>query len=363
MRANPKNEKSYLTDFRALKTEIARRELYGRDPKQVFAELATHILTAAAGIALFIAFENIPGKIAATIIMTLGLLGIGTQTHNASHYASTGRKSLDEFLTYLGYSTLLGFSALYWRHKHCIVHHDNPNIVGVDDDCDLMPYFAITEADRNDAGIFGKFYYSALQGLIIPFAISLNAFNIQRQAWAFLSRALLDSERRRTCHWIDLGCHGLHLTIWLIIPMQFFPAITVIEFYILRNVALGYTLFFALGSSHFPYEAASAVKEQRHADFVLRQTSGTVDIRTGRYGRFLMAGLDYQIEHHLLRGVSYTRLPEVSELVKEYCAFHHYPHQTLGVLEAAFKTLAVFYKPKPVQTDLRTRKLARGTSN
>ncbi len=345
--------KPYLVDFKSLTSEIKRRGLYGRDTKRACRELIVHILISLVGIVLCIFVENTFIRIFAALLMASGLLGIGTHTHNSSHYASTESNKFDDFLTYFGYSFVLGFSALFWKYKHCIVHHSNPNILGVDEDIDLMPFFAVTEADVKNAGAFGRFYYKSLQRIIFPFMISLTAFNIQRQAWIFLIRALLDSKHRKTAHWIDLGCNLLHIVAWLILPMLFFSAVDVISFYILRNVLVGYALFFMLGSSHLPNEAACSVEDQQHAEFVLKQTAATINIRTNRYGRFLMSGLDYQIEHHLFRGISYTRLPELSELVKEYCKYHQYPHQTLGFFEASWKTIAVFYTPKPVHTDLR----------
>ncbi len=347
------SEKPYLVDFKSFNMEVKRRGFYQRDIKQVYLELIAHILITVIGIVLFVAFENIFSRILSSLIMTSGLLGIGTHTHNSSHNASTESKTMDIFLTYLGYSVILGFSSLFWKYKHCIVHHTNPNIIGVDEDIDLMPFFAVTQTDLDSRGTIGNFYHRKIQPILFPFMISLTAFNIQRQAWLFLIRALLDNRRRKMDHWIDLACNGLHIAIWLIIPMVFFSPIDVIAFYFLRNILVGYALFFMLGSSHLPNEAACSAEDQQHQDFALKQVAATINIRTNRYGRFIMSGLDYQIEHHLLRGVSYTQLLELSKLVKEYCEYHNYPHQTLGFFEASCKTIAVFYKPKPVQTDLQ----------
>ncbi len=345
--------KPYLANFKLFTLEIKRRGFYQRDAKKAYIELIAHILITIIGIALFIAFENTLVRIISALIMASGLLGIGTHTHNSSHYASTKSNTIDDFLTYLGYSVILGFSAIFWKYKHCIVHHSNPNIIGVDEDIDLMPFFAVTDTDAKNAGVIGQFYYRVIQRIIFPFMISLTAFNIQRQAWIFLIRALSDSKRRKTAHWIDLSCNLLHIFIWLVLPMLFFSPVAVIEFYILRNVLIGYALFFMLGSSHLPPEAVCSSEDQQYADFELKQTAATINIRTNWYGRFIMSGLDFQIEHHLFRGVSYTRLPELSEMVKEYCKYHNYPHQTLGFFEAAYKTMLVFYIPKHVHTDLR----------
>jgi len=36
-----------------------------------------------------------------------------------------------------GLSRIRGMSACYWRHKHCVLHHSAPNVIGVDSDIDL----------------------------------------------------------------------------------------------------------------------------------------------------------------------------------------------------------------------------------
>ncbi len=349
---NPIENKQYLKDFKSLNQEMKRRGLYQRDQLRMLLELIAHIFITLSGIILCVMIENIFFKGVGMVIMTLGLLGVGTHTHNSSHNASTNDNLYDDILTYLGYSFILGFSATFWKYKHCIVHHSNPNIVGVDEDIDLMPFFAVTEADTKNAGVLGQFYYSKIQQLIFPFVISLTAFNIQRQAWVFLLKALMDNKRRKMDHWLDLAFNLLHYAAWMIIPMLFYPVMDVLAFHIIKNVLVGYALFFMLGSSHLPAEAVCSAEDQKEADFVLKQTAATINIRTGRWGRFLMSGLDFQIEHHLLRGISYTKLPEVSELVKEYCQYHNYQHQTLGFWEASCKTIAVFYKPKQVLTVL-----------
>lgn len=77
-------------------------------------------------------------------------------------------------------------------------------------------------------------------------------------------------------------------------------------------------------------------------------------------GRFLCAGLDYQIEHHLFPGISHVYYPEISRIVKAYCETHGYRYRTLGWGEAVMKSLGVFYRPKRVESLRATSRAPAG---
>jgi fatty acid desaturase len=93
---------------------------------------------------------------------------------------------------------------------------------------------------------------------------------------------------------------------------------------------------------------------------VLRQTATTVNFRTGPIGRFLCSGVEYQIEHHLFPRISHVYYPELSPLVEQFCRERNYPYRTLGWFEAIWKSLATFYRLRPVVKNLET---VRGRQN
>jgi len=308
---------AYLASLRALKKELARRGLFEPDVRGTCAELALHLTLAALGIALFMALESLIGRTIATILMTLGLLGVGTSSHNASHFATFRSRRLNRLCARGGFTLILGLAESFWRETH-LLHHGNPNILGYDEDIDLMPVFAITERDRQGARGLARLFYNH-QWFFLPLAMLLNAFNLQRQSLTLLVRRLLDRRQRRSCHIIDAGCLAAHLLLWLAVPAIFLPLKEVALFYVLRNLCLGVGLFVLLAPSHFPPEAACAVAHQKSADFELKQTAATVNFHANWYGRMLCSGLDSQIEHHLFPAVSHRRLPQIGELVQEYC--------------------------------------------
>ncbi len=345
------HDKHYLSSISALKKEIKARGLYKKDTKIVLLHLCLHLIFTTAGIVLFIVSPNLWVTLAATVFLLVGLLGVGTHTHNSAHYASTNSKRLDDFLAYFGNVVIMGFSINYWQYKHNIVHHKNPNIVGLDNDFDFAPIFSVIKSEKeNTPGLHG-FYYRYLQGIIFPIAIGFLAFDIQRQGFEYLI-GKMRNDRTNIRYWLDLGCHFLHVLLWIGLPSVWFDISDVLLFYLLRNMLLSYALFFTLGASHLVPEAVFATNDQSSADFFLKQTATTINIRTNWYGRFLMSGLDYQIDHHLFVGVCYTKLPELSKLVKEYCDVNGYAHTTLGMLPAWISVISVFYNPKPVINDL-----------
>jgi linoleoyl-CoA desaturase len=126
-----------------------------------------------------------------------------------------------------------------------------------------------------------------------------------------------------------------------------------IKVYITEMVLLGYGMFIAFAPAHFPEEAMFAGQNQRREDFVLRQTATTLNFRTGWFGRLLMSGVEYQIEHHLFAGIPHVYYPKLSPIVQQYCREHGYPYRTLGWGEAVWKALLIFRKPKKVAAELR----------
>jgi len=314
---------------------------------RTLAELGVHLALHLGGIALFVAVDNLAVRIAALWISTYGGLGLASNTHTSSHNATSRSLRLNRALTYFGYPFLFGVSAHYWWNKHCVVHHPAPNVIEVDGDADLMPFFAVNEREVQESRGLARFFYR-IQWVFIPFVLALNLFFTQYQGCRYLLPVLADPKRRRGVHWLDLGSLALHALVWIVAPVFFFPASHVLGFYFLRNAAMGYAMFAAFAPAHFPADAVFVDKSQLAEDYVLLQTATTVNFRTGFFGRLACAGLDHQIEHHLFPGVPHVYHPEMSRVVEDYCRRHGYPYRTLGWGEAIWKSLVVFYRPKRV---------------
>lgn len=339
-----RERRRHLESFRALRRELRRQGYFDKDPVGVLALLVMHCTLFLFGLTIFLIEDRLFMTVAATVVWGYGLTGIAANTHSSSHYATSKKRWVNRLLTYFGYPLVTGFSACYWWHKHIVLHHSHPNLIGHDVDIDWMPLFALTESDRSRAGRLGCWFYRC-QVLLVPFAIAFNMTYGQWHSVRFLWHHVISNRDRRWAHWVDASCLLLHILVWIGVPMLFLPWTSVLGFYLLRNTVLGYTFFLLNAPSHYPAEAACFSHPQGD-DFVLRQTSTTLNYRVGSIGRALCSGVEYQIEHHLFPAICHTHLPAVSRLVREYCEFHGYPYRTLSWSQALAKAIWAFHSPK-----------------
>jgi len=350
---------SLRADLAALEERIRQ---FGADrprPLRVFAEWLLALFLGMSGmLLLYDGALPLLVRAAALLVSTLGFVVLGTIGHTASHGGFSRSAAGNQILFYATYPLLGMLSARYWRHSHIHVHHSAPNVVGIDDDCDLRPLFSLNEQHREGAGAWHRY-----QGLLLPLALPLNYFNLQRQGLRRLASELKDPRLRKPAAMPDPACVVLHVAIFVVLPMAFVSVSVALGVYALRMSMLGVGLFAVLAPGHYPGEAACLDASQRKAGhFWLRQTVATVDFRTGPVGRWICAGLQYQIEHHLFPGLCHVHYPAVSEAVREFCSKHGLPYRTLGWGEALWKSYRVFFFPKPVIADVNTLRLSDGSA-
>ena len=339
--------------YRELAQLIRERGWMEKRQGWVMSQLAVGLALHLGTIALFIAVDHWIVRIIALYLITYSGLSVATNTHTSSHNASLRSSALNKALTYFGYTFLFGTPANYWWNKHCVLHHPTPNVLEVDGDADLLPFFAVNQRDFQKAGPIARAFYR-IQWLFVAVLMAFNVFFTQLQGYRFMFTSLFDPKRRRAGHWIDLGTVILHYIVFIGVPMFFFAPLHVLGFYALRNALMGYAMFAGFGPGHFPDGAVFMDKSLISEDYVFRQTATTINFRTGFFGRFACSGIEYQIEHHLFPGVPHVYYPEMSKLIEEYCKQHGYPYRTMGWVESLWQSFLMFYRPKKVYTDVAT---------
>ena len=332
-----------------MRREFARRGWDKKATGRIVFELLIHVAIALVGLAIFMTCHQPALKGLGLLISAFGCMGVGTNTHTSTHYATSDKRWVNEALSYFGYPIFVGLSATYWWHKHVVLHHPSPNVVGVDNDADLLPWFAITADEVLESSSLRRFYYERVQFWLFPIALALNCFSIQIGGWSHLIRMLSHSKGRKSAHWIDLGAMLLHYVIWIGVPLLFWPLPAVAAFYVLRSILLGYAMYAILAPGHFPAEAQRTTAEARHgADFFAVQTAGTVSFRTGWLGRFLCSGLEYQVEHHLFPNISHVYYPQVSVAVQAFCVEQGLSYRSYSWAMALWKSWEVLRLPQQV---------------
>src|SRR4051812_41840566 len=225
-----------------LNKEFTARGFHHKPVALALSHLALHVALALGGAAAFVLAPGLPAKVAALVVMTLGNLGISGHTHTSSHNGISPRLWVNRALTFFGYGLMFGTSSSWWWNKHIVVHHATPNVIGLDDDVDLLPWFALTEDGFNSGGPLRRWYYRH-QWMVLPLALALTALNMTRSSNVYLVTALRDPRRRRPLLWIDLGVVVAHWLLWIALPMLWFQPWHVVGFYVLRGALLGFAVF------------------------------------------------------------------------------------------------------------------------
>jgi linoleoyl-CoA desaturase len=333
----------------ALRKEFQSRNWHRKATGPVVRELIVHSAFAVFGAVIALQAETTWMFLVGAVISALGTTGVTTNTHTSTHFATADSKRVNRFLAGYGYPLFAGLSMTYWHRAHIEVHHPNPNIHGVDDDHDFMPFF-VTQAPELERVRGGwRTYYEKFQTWVFPFMVWLHVFTRQKSSFVHIFRNLFDREKRSGLHVIDLVLMLSHYALWIGVPALFVGVEDAALLYFTRQLVLGYVLYAILAPAHYVPEAVCIEQDGRPTDPVLLQTATTVNFRTGAFGRLLCSGLDYQIEHHLFPSYSHVHYPKMSPYVREFCRQNGYPYRTLGWPEAVLKTMAMLRRPKPVE--------------
>ncbi len=324
-------------------------------------QLFAHVTFALGGTVACLLSPSLAVRAAAIVVSAYGMIGISTHTHTSSHNATFDAVRANRALVYLGFPFLAGVSALYWWNKHVHVHHPTPNIIGLDDDVDLMPFFALTREEASRGGPLVRFWFR-IQGVAILPALALNCFNIQKSGWVYLARAFRDPARRNASPWLDLALLSGHYAFWLGLPCLFVSPLDVAGFYVVRMFVIGYGMFAVFGPAHFPAQARfvsaegekDRIRYRKSKDFILLQTATTVNFRTGPVGRLICLGVEFQLEHHLFPGISHVHYPEMSVYLREFCEERGYPYRTIGWWEGCVESVRAFFVLKEVEPRLES---------
>jgi fatty acid desaturase len=335
-----------------LQREFVQRGWNRKATGRIVVELVIHLIIALGGLAIVVFENNIFVRAGGLLVSTFGLMGLATNTHTSTHFAASERRWVNQILAFFGFPFCLALGATFWWHKHVDLHHSAPNVIGVDQDADLLPWFALTRRDVEGSHGLKRFYFEHIQWWIFPLALAGNGFQMQLSGWIHLFRVLPRRDQRKPAHWVDLGCMILHYVVWVIVPCFFFPISHVLLLYALRIILTGYALYAVVGPGHLPAEAARVEFGQEHQDYMLLQTACTVNYHTGPVGRWLCSGLEYQVEHHLFPSISHVYYPKISPVVQDFCRKRGLPYRSYSWPKAIWLSWAVLREAQPVHPTL-----------
>jgi linoleoyl-CoA desaturase len=298
-----------------LAADSARRELRLGVPLKTAAVLAWF-----AGSYMALLLLPLPPLAVGALAISLGLAaaGIGFDIqHEANHGSLTASPFANAALSFT--LDLLGGSSYVWRHKHNVLHHSQPNVIGFDSDLDVSPFARFAPGqDRLRGHRFQHLYVWFLYALLPVKWQFVDDF--RDLATGRVGEQPLPAPRRAVLAAAITG--KIFFLVWsLAIPLWLHPVWAVAVVFALASATLGVVLAVVFQLAHcvpgadFVGQAAIADR-----DWATHQVAATLDFARGNRALcWYLGGLNFQIEHHLFPKVSHVHYPAIAPIVESTC--------------------------------------------
>jgi linoleoyl-CoA desaturase len=274
--------------------------------------------------ALVISDLSVVIRFAAAAVLVLALVAVGTSImHDANHGSFSRHRSVNRALAYT--SDLLGASSWFWRTQHNVLHHGNTNVVGFDGDIELAPWarLAPTQPWRprfrlQHIYIWPLYGFISLKNLLVSDFSTIRSNRIGQQP---MREPVTASVTARV-----IAGKLAHVGWAIVVPLLFNPWWAVLAFYFVCSWTVGFMLAIIFQLAHCVdiAEVATSEAPRRGVDFAPHQMATTVDIDApmpvvGHLFRWVVGGLDHQIEHHLSPRLPHTVYPIVAARLRAAC--------------------------------------------
>lgn len=292
-----------------------------------------------------------------TVIMGVGVAGSGfCISHDALHGAYTSNKFWNGLLGTA--FEINGASSYMWKITHNVIHHTYTNIQGIDEDLEVSPLLRLSPT--SDYHGFHRF-----QHLYVLFAYSLTTlFWVFLKDYQYLARKDLGPYKgivhppREVVRLI--GMKIVYYTYMIVLPLVVLD-ITWWQFvigFVTMHMTAGLILSLVFQLAHViegpEYFAAEESRVMEDAWLVHEMKTTANFGRSNRLLCWYVAGLNFQIEHHLFPKICSIHYPAIAPIVEQVAREHGIPyndHPTFrGALRSHFQKLKYFGDPASIVT-------------
>lgn len=217
----------------------------------------------------------------------------GMLSHDAGHGQIARRWRVNAMVGHACDTIAIGYAFNHWRHRHD-EHHAHPNDALSDPDI-RTPYFAL--APEQPRHPWARWLVPH-QGWLMWIVFALYAFLIRVRTTMFVC-----TDPRATA--ADRLGLLVHATLWLVLPLVWLPAGTVLANYGLWTLGLG--VYFS-GSFIWNHMGARVVLPGERLSPFEQRLSCSRSLRGGAGMTLLFGGLNLHAEHHLFPQVPAGRL-------------------------------------------------------
>jgi linoleoyl-CoA desaturase len=285
-----------------------------------------------------------------SIALALAIVAIGFNVmHDASHQAYSGRLWVNRIMA--ASLDLVGGSSYFWHWKHNVFHHTFVNVFGYDTDINLAGLGRLTPHHRH-AWIhrWQHWYVWFLYGVMVLKWHFYDDFRLALTSRMGAHRF----PRPRGWQWVVFfGGKLAFFTLAFGVPLALHPAAFVAAFYVTTAVVVGAVLAAVFQLAHcvegvaFPVDRVAGRIDKPWA---VHQVETSVDFARGsRAACWLLGGLNFQIEHHLLSRICHVNYPAIAPLVEQTCRdfgveYRHNP-SFLAALRSHYRWLREMGRP------------------
>jgi fatty acid desaturase len=260
---------------------------------------------------------------AAVLSARTGFIG-----HDAGHQQIAASRRVNRAIALFHGNLLLGMGAGWWTDKHNR-HHANPNHVGKDPDVEVGA-LVWTRAQAVGRAGFARFL-------------------TRYQAWLFFPMLLLEGAALKVASLRDLGrmpvrqraVEGtllvVHLAGYAALLLTVLPLPQAVAFAVLHHALFGLHLGCAFAPNHKGMAMPEPGDRWGH---LRRQVLTSRNVRGNPVTDFMLGGLNYQIEHHLLPSLPRPHLRLAQPLVRAHCRRLGVAYTETGLVASYAQALA-----------------------
>ncbi|MBT8144217.1 MAG: acyl-CoA desaturase, partial [Gammaproteobacteria bacterium] len=253
--------------------------------------------------------------------MAFAIAGVGfTVQHDANHGAMSDKRWANR-LAALSLD-LIGGSSYLWRWRHNVLHHNFPNVSGVDDDINIGVLARVSpEQPRYQLHRFQHFYMWFLYGFV-AFRWQL-IYDFKEMAQSRIGGIDIPRANSVDTTLFAVG-KAVFISLALVIPMIFNPIWAVLLVYTTVMFSVGVIIAVVFQLAHCVEEADFPEKpesnESMSTDWAEHQLRSSVDFaRSNRVLGWYLGGLNFQVVHHLFPKICHVHYAALSKLVEETC--------------------------------------------
>ena len=268
-----------------------------------------------------------------------GMAGIGMGVmHDAVHGSYSKNKRVNQFMAYS--MNLIGGNAGVWKIQHNVLHHNFTNVKGADDDINMPKLLRLSpELDRTRFHRFQFLYVWVFYSLSTISWITAKDFIKTYRFWK-MGYVKGGKEFRNTILKIA-GWKLLYYSYALVLPLIFIPLspLLIVLAFLSMHVLTSLIISVIFQTAHimtnveFPVPSEDGLIDN---EWTVHQMITTTNYAPkSRLFSWLIGGLNYQVEHHLMPNICHIHYRKLSKIVAETAAEFNVPYNVKKTFLAA----------------------------